>query len=178
MKLELPKDWYEKRIALEGDAEIGAGAPPPFVRRGPRSKELYRQPSKKAGQRAADEHQAKPTGTRMAFGTFVELWRRDRGWDAARLAREAGVDPEQVLEIERDLQFHAEPGDVRKLAALFRVPAQALLELTGQAETQTLCLRDAGVPFAVKRETTGPLNQYEKAALDAFIAAIADAARD
>lgn len=28
MKLERSKAWYEQRIALEGDAEIGAGAPP------------------------------------------------------------------------------------------------------------------------------------------------------
>ena len=31
MKLEYPKEWYEKRIDLEGDTEIGAGNPRAFL---------------------------------------------------------------------------------------------------------------------------------------------------
>jgi transcriptional regulator with XRE-family HTH domain len=153
MKLERSKEWYEKRIALEGDSEIGAGAPPKFGAGGAAS--------------------VKPLETRMALGAFVELWRRDRGWDAVRLANEAGVGTEEILEIERNPQSEPEPSAVYKLAQLFKMPSQVLMELAGLIEVRTPHLREAAVSFAARSESMAALNQNEREAFKAFVTAIA-----
>ena len=154
MKLTQSKKWYEDRIAREGDAEIGAGTPP--------------------GVRAKSS--AKPAAAlldaRIAFGTFVTLWRRNRGWDAARLAEMAGLGPETILEIEHDPHFEPEPAAVRKLAAVFGLPARPLLELAGLNEPRTPRLREAAVQFAARSEPVTALNEREREALDSFVAAI------
>ena len=156
MKLERSKDWYERRIALEGDAEIGAGTPPKF-------RNLPPAPIC-----------AKPLESRIALGTFVELWRRDRGWDAVKLALEAGVDAEEVLEIERNPQSDPEPSAVYKLAQLFRMPSQVLMELAGLIEPRTPHLHEAAVRFAARSESLAALNQNEREAFEAFVSAIAE----
>jgi transcriptional regulator with XRE-family HTH domain len=159
MKLERSKDWYERRIALEGDAEIGAGRPP-----------CYPMP-------AAGEATAKPVETRIAFGTFVELWRRNRGWDAVKLAEEAGVDPEEILEIEHSPQSEPEPNAVYRLAEVFDIPTKILMELAGLIETRTPHLRQAAVRFAARSESVAALTPQEREAFEAFVSAIAETAK-
>src|SRR5713226_2581695 len=68
MKHKYSKEWYERRITMEGDAEIGAGCWPEIL------------PGAVAKPRLT------PVDTRIAFGTFVTLWRRNKRWDAAKLA--------------------------------------------------------------------------------------------
>ncbi|HEX3627225.1 MAG TPA: XRE family transcriptional regulator [Verrucomicrobiae bacterium] len=156
MKLERSKDWYERRIALEGNAEIGAGMPP------------------HCRANAAEAANVKPLETRIAFGTFVELWRRNHGWDAVRLAKEAGLNTEEILEIERNPQSEPEPSAVYNLARLFKLPSQVLLELAGLIEPRTPYLRDAAVRFAARSESMASLNQNEREAFEAFVSAISE----
>src|SRR5260221_5489518 len=87
MKLNHSKQWYDDRIALEGDAEIGAGTPP-----GVRAK-----PSAKS--------KITPVDTRIAFGTFVALWRPNRGWDVVTLAAAAALAPERSPEDQREPHY-------------------------------------------------------------------------
>lgn len=157
MKLTQSKDWYEQRIAIEGDRETGAGR-------------LMEAPKKAIAQ-------PKPVDTRIAFGTFVELWRRNRGWDAVKLAEVAGVNPEEVLEIERDLQSELEPSAVYKLAKVFEMPAKILMELAGLIEPRTPNLRQAAVRFAARSESVAALNQHEREAFEAFVSAITETAK-
>jgi transcriptional regulator with XRE-family HTH domain len=159
MKLERSKDWYERRIDLEGDVEIGAGAPP------------------QCRTKAAEEASVKPLETRIALGTFVELWRRNRGWDAVKLAKEAGVDPIEVLEIERNPQSEPEPSAVYKLASLFGISPKPLLELAGLVESRTPLLREAAVRFAARSESMAALNQNEREAFEAFVSAISETSK-
>lgn len=156
MKLERSKNWYEKRIAFEGDVEIGAGAPPKFLAE------------------ATESANVKPLETRIALGTFVELWRRSRGWDAVKLAKEAGVNPEEVLEIERNPQSEPEPSAIYNLAKVFKLPSQILLELAGLIEPRTPYLREAAVRFAARSESMAALNKNEREAFEAFVAAISE----
>ncbi len=156
MKLERSKDWYERRIALEGDVEVGAGSPPKYLKH------------------VAGEPHIKPVDTRIAFGTFVELWRRNQGWDAVKLAEEAGVNPEEILEIERNPQSEPEPSAVYKLAAIFGVSPKPLLELAGLIEPRTPQLREAAVRFAARSESMTALNQNEREAFEAFVSAISE----
>jgi transcriptional regulator with XRE-family HTH domain len=154
MKLERSKDWYERHIALEGDLEVGAGFPPGHSRP------------------VAAASNITPVDTRIAFGTFVELWRRNQGWDAVRLADEAGVNPEEILEIERNPQAAPEPITVHKLAAVFGMSPQPLLELTGLIAPRTPQLREAAVRFAARSESVAALNPNEREAFEAFVSTI------
>ena len=156
MKLERSKEWYARRIALEGDAEIGAGTP------------------QKCRPHVAAETGAKPLETRIALGTFVELWRRDRGWDAVKLAEEAGVNLEEILDIERNPFSEPEPSAVYKLAGVFRLSPKPLLELAGLIEPRTPFLRQAAVHFAARSESMATLNQNEREAFEAFVSAISE----
>lgn len=156
MTLDYPKDWYEHRIALEGDLEIGAGAPPGYRRQAP--------PPAAAPPPALD--------TRIAFGTLVELWRRNRGWDAVKLAEEAGVAPAEVLEIERHPEAEPEPRAVCQLARVFNLPATVLLELAGLGTPATASLREEAVRFAARSEPVAALSPHERDALESFLAAI------
>lgn len=159
MKLERPKEWYERRIALEGDVEVGAGVPA-------------------TGQmQAASEMKIKPVDTRIAFGAFVELWRRDCGWDAVKLAKEAGIYPEEVLEIERNPQSEPEANAIYRLAKVFGLSPKPLLELAGLIEPRTPFLREAAVHFAARSESMTALNRNEREAFEAFVAAISETAK-
>lgn len=159
MKLNYPKEWYERRIALEGDVEIGAGTPP-----------NYRE-------KAEENANVKPLETRIALGTFVELWRRNQGWDAVKLAKEAGVDPEEILDIERNPQSEPEPSAVYRLAQVFKMPAKILMELAGLTEPRTPYLREAAVRFAARSESMAALNKNEREAFEAFVSAISETAK-
>jgi transcriptional regulator with XRE-family HTH domain len=154
MKLDYPKKYYEERIAREGDAEIGAGLPPAFHRR--------RQP----------EPLPSTSEIRIALGTFIELWRRNRGWNAEQLARRAGILPEAVLGIEHDPHHAPEPEVVQKLAGVLGIPPRPLLELAGLAESTTPNLHEAAVRFTAGSEPVAALNEHERKALDAFLAAL------
>jgi transcriptional regulator with XRE-family HTH domain len=158
MKLKRSKAWYARRIALEGDVEIGAGAPP-----------CYPPP-------ATMEVRVKPVDTRIAFGAFVELWRRNRGWDAVKLAEEAGVKPEEILEIEHNPQSKPQPNAVNRLAAVFNLPARILMELAGLIESRTPKLRQAAVRFAARSESVVALNPREREAFETFVSALSKTA--
>ena len=159
MKLERSKEWYARRIALEGDAEVGAGVPPGYPAR------------------VAVGANIKLLDTRLAFGTFVELWRRNRGWDAVKLAEEAGVNPEEILEIEHSPQIDPEPNAVYRLAEVFKMPSKILMELAGLIEPRTPNLREAAVRFAARSESVTALTAHEREAFEAFVSAITETAR-
>lgn len=115
--------------------------------------------------------------TRIAFGTFVELWRRNLGWSPVKLAEEAGIGTEEILEIERNPQVEPEANAVYKLAQVFRIPSKTLLELAGLIEPRTRHLHEEAVRFAARSESVAALSQQEKEAFEAFVAAIAETAR-
>jgi transcriptional regulator with XRE-family HTH domain len=159
MKLTHSKDWYKKRIALEGDSEVGAGVMPG---------------SKK---KASPKSSTTPIDSRIAFGTFVGLWRRSRGWDVEKLAHAAGINPKEILEIEHSPQSEPESSVVNKLAQVFNLPAKPMLELAGLIKPRTPSLREAAVRFAARSESVAALNEHERTALEAFVAKITEKAK-
>jgi len=158
MKLNRTKDWFARRIDLEGNVEVGAGTPPHFP------------------DQVAEHANIKPVDTRIAFGTFVALWRRNQGWDVVKLAEAAGVNPEEILEIEHTPQAEPEPNAVFRLAKVFNMPAKILMELAGLIEPRTPQLREAAVRFAARSESVAELNPQEREAFEAFVSAIAETA--
>lgn len=155
MKLNYEKEWFESRIEKEGSMEIGAGLPP--------------------GGRAPVSTTPPEEGvldTRIGFGRFVELWRRNKGWTAEKLAAAAGIDREEVLQIEYDVSCEAEPEAVLKLAEVFGVPSRALLDLAGLTEYRASILREKATRFASQSESTSALSDREREMLEAFLAAL------
>jgi len=156
MKLNMQKSWYESRIELEGDMEVGAGIWP-------------------VGVKPSVEPSAERTGdTRLAFGALVELCRRNSGLNVEQLAKKAGIDAEEVLEIEHDPRYMPEPDAVHKLAEVFKLPPRPLLELAGLVEPKSSSLRQEALRFAARSESVAALDRSEKAALDAFVAVLAE----
>lgn len=155
MKLQYPKAWFERSALIEGDAEVGAGIPP-------------------AAPASTEPHALDITAldTRIAFGQFVSLWRRYHGWNAEKLAAEAGIDAAEVLEIEHDPRCEPEPDAIFKLAGVFRVPPRKLMEIAGLVESRTPTLREHVVRFAARSEPVKPLTENEMNALEAFLAAL------
>jgi transcriptional regulator with XRE-family HTH domain len=152
MKRNYAKEWFEQRIEKEGKVEIGAGVP-----------------TAAQGVESAGDPDIKLLDTRMAFGQFVELWRRNKGWNAERLAAEAGIDPEEVLQIEYDPYVEPEPDAVFKLATVFGVPSRPLLELAGLVVSRTPRLREEAIRFAARSESIAALSDAERQALEAFV---------
>lgn len=156
MKLDYPKEWFLRSAEIEGDSEIGAGTPP-----------WNREPE-------AQSHQPCGTGPRIAFSQFVALWRRNQRWSTERLANEAGIDLEEVLEIESDSHCEPEPDAVFKLAHVFGVAPKALMEIAGLRNTRSSKLRDKAIRFAASSESISELEPHEREALEAFAAALAE----
>lgn len=157
MKLNYPKEWFEQRIEKDGKVEIGAGVP------------VAPQPGESAA-----EPKIKPLDTRIAFGQFVALWRRNKGWDAERLAAAAGIHSEEVLQIEYDPHCEPEPDAVFKLAGVFGVPSRPLLELAGLVVNRTPHLREEAIRFAARSESIAALSDVERQAFEAFVATLSE----
>ena len=154
MKLEYPKEWFLQSADIEGEDEIGAGIP------------LWNTDSATC----CGNHPA----SRIAFGRFVELWRRNKGWNPEKLAEEAGLDPEEILEIEHDPRSEPEPDAVFKLAHVFGVTPKKLYVVAGLIEPRTSVLRDKVVRFAARSESVSKLDDVERQALEAFVAALSE----
>jgi len=152
MKLEYPKEWFLRSADIEGEAEIGAGIPS-WNPKTPTTSETH-------------------SASRIAFGRFVELWRRNKGWNPERLADEAGLDPEEILEIENDPQAEPEPDAVFKLAKVFGVAPKGLYVIAGLVEPRSSILRDKVVRFAARSENVSSLDEAEREALEAFVSAL------
>lgn len=155
MKIEYPKEWFVRSAEIEGDAEVGAGIPP-----------THRTTESPSYERMG------AIDTRIALGQFVELWRRNKGWNAEKLAQEAGIDTEEVLEIEHDPHCDPEPSAVSKLAEVFQVPSRKLLEIAGLVQDRTPRLREEAIRFAARSESLSVLSEMEKEAFEAFVTAL------
>lgn len=152
MKLDYPRKWFEQHIEHSGNEEVGAGIP-----------------SLTPVCPQADESKIKTLDTRLALGQFVELWRRNRGWNAEDLAINAGIDVEEVLEIEHNPYCEPEASAIHKLAPIMGVSSRRLLELAGLVKNRTPCLREAAIRFAARSESISALSEVEKEAFEAFV---------
>ncbi|HEV7401460.1 MAG TPA: helix-turn-helix domain-containing protein [Chthoniobacteraceae bacterium] len=157
MKLNYPKAWFEQRIETEGQVEIGAGI---FAAARPVG--------------TAAEPRTNWCAPHLAFGQFVALWRRNKGWNAARLAAAAGIDRQEVLQIEYDPQCEPEPDAVFKLADVFGVSSRALLELAGLVVDRAPRLREEASRFTVRSESMAALSDVERQALEAFVTTLSE----
>ncbi len=159
MKFERSKDWWMARARREGNAVIGAGLlaldPTPDER-----------PS--GAQIAAVEE------THIAFGKFVNLMRRRRGFSMEQLAQAADLDASELLVIEGDVHYVPEPRTVFKLAVTFEVSQRRLMQLAGLAAANDAGFRQEAVRFAARSESVQKLTPEESSALEAFVAVLSE----
>jgi HTH-type transcriptional regulator, competence development regulator len=158
MRLERSKEWWMARAAREGDADVGAGLlafdPKPDVQ--------------------ASNVVTTTEETRIAFGRFVNLMRRQRGWSIEKLAQEADVDASDLLVIEEDIHHGAEPRTIYRLSEVFDVPQKRLLQLAGLAVANDDGFRQEAVRFAARSESVQKLTREESSALEAFVAVLSE----
>jgi transcriptional regulator with XRE-family HTH domain len=158
MKFERSKEWWLAKARREGETAIGAGL-------------LALDPTERATTPTGTDRPiaASADETRIAFGRFIHLMRRQRGFTVEKLADEAALDVGELVSIEEDLDYTPEPRTVYQLARTFEVPQQGLMQLAGLAVANDVGFRQAAVRFAARSESTQKLSRDEKAALTAFI---------
>lgn len=153
MKLEITREWFERRARQEGDLEISAGR-------------LARDPTPE--QTNVETANADPL--RMAFGSLVETMRRRRGLTVEKLAERINLDASDIMRIERDAHFRPEPRAVYRLAETFDLPHKALQQLSGNTVARP-GLQEQALRFAARSgESPQKLSREEQRALEEFIA--------
>ena len=162
MRMDRSKEWWLARARREGDAAVGAGLlafdPAPDER-----------PARPAATAAAPADEA-----RIAFGRFVNLMRRRRGYSVEQLARAADLELSELLVIEDDLHHVPEPRTVFRLAQTFDVSQQRLMQVAGLAAANDDGLREEAVRFAARSESVQKLTREEAQALEAFVAVLSE----
>ena len=156
MKFERSKNWWLTKARAEQDACVGAGL-------------LALDPTPENAGRHVAGGSVPVEELRLAFGRFVRLMRRERGFTVEKLAETAELDLGELVSIEADLDFQPEPRSVYQLARTFGVPQQGLMQLAGLAVPQDNGFSQEAVRFAARSETIQKLSREEKAALDAFL---------
>jgi HTH-type transcriptional regulator, competence development regulator len=151
MKLTLTKEWFLRRVALEGDVDIAAGLP-------------ARHPS------LDEEHPDAPGDTRLALGPLVQLTRRKNRMSMEKLAEDARVDLAEVVSIERDPSFRPEPRTVYQLAQVLKLPSKGLLQLSGNTVVKDEHFREEAVRFAARSGPIERLTPEEKRVLEEYVA--------
>lgn len=162
MKLERSKQWWMARARREGDAVIGAGL-----------LALDPTPEERPSAQAAPVEEI-----RIAFGRFVNLMRRRRGYTMERLAEVADLDASELLVIEDDVHYVPEPRTVFKLAQTFEVSQQRLMQLAGLTAANDAGFRTEAVRFAARSESVQKLTSEETSALEAFVAILSERDRN
>ena len=128
MTLNYPKEWFERSALLEGDSEVGAG--------------VFSASGEETSDAGDDEFP-------ISFGKFVELWRREMGWNSEEFAKVAGVPVEQVRGIESDVGYKADHNVVSVLAGVFEVKPHRLFRFIEQSmrSTETCVVQEEGVEY-------------------------------
>lgn len=160
MKLVISREWFERKVSLEGDDEIAAGI-------------LARDPTPEPAQTAPLEAESLDV-PRLAFSSLVEYLRRKRGMSMEKLAEEADIELTEVVSIERDAHFRPEVRTVYKLSQCFDLPNKALMELSGNTRSRSTAVHEHALRFAARSgESVQTLSREEKRALEEFIAFLA-----
>lgn len=156
MKLEITREWFERRAKLEGDLDISAGS-------------LAMDPTQKQDNVATPAEDSAGS-LRMAFGSLVETMRRQKGLSIEKLAEKANLDVEDIIRIERDAHFRPEPRAVYRIAETFELPNKALLQLSGNTIARPE-MQEHALRFAARAgDTPQKLSREEQRILEEFIA--------
>jgi HTH-type transcriptional regulator, competence development regulator len=158
MKLVINEERFLAAIDRAGDHEVGVGM-------------VADDPVGQPREERSLVGEARFEPTHLAFGKLMHLMRRQRAWSMDKLAEEARIDIEEVLQIENDHDFKPEQRTVYQLAQVFSVPPKALMQLSGNAAPRVEVMREA-VRFAARSEPMARLSDEEAQAVESFVAAL------
>ena len=153
MKIDINKAWCLAMAEQEGTCEVGAGA-------------IAREPLPESDSEPISIEQ----GRRVVFGRFVNLMRRQLRYSVEQLAQKSSLDVVEILSIEEDVGYQPEPRAVYRLAEVFGLPQQKLMQVAGLAVSTDMSFRDEAVRFAARSESVQQLTAEERSALDSFVA--------
>ncbi len=123
----------------------------------------------------ATEIQAAPA--RLAFGTLISFRRRALKISLESLAEKARIELEELLRIDKDLDYRPEPRTVCQLAEVLRLPIPQLLILSGNAVAKDERLNKAAMKFAARSRAVEKLNRDQAEALDEFVKVLVETAK-
>lgn len=158
MKMNLTKEWFRQRAALDDRADVSAGM------LDLNRLAAARPPNVESMQGAAEAESPNP-----AFGRLINLWRRKKGLRIDVLAEKARIDVGELIEIERNLNFVPEPRTVYQLAKTLDLPGERMLELSGNLIVRDSSLGQEAVRFAARSESVEKLSKDEQRALEEFV---------
>lgn len=158
MKMNLSKEWFQQRTALDDDADVSAG-----------TLNLNRLPANRASNVGSMHGSSEADTPNPAFGRLINLWRRKMGLRIDALADRARIDVAELIEIERNLNYVPEPRTVFQLAKTLEVPTERLLELSGNVVVRDPSLGEEAVRFAARSESVERLSKDEQRALEEFV---------
>jgi len=156
VKIEITKEWCMQMAQHESDDEIGVG--------------LLASDLVFNGEPASHRSAPKMEESHVAFGRLVRLMRRDNGFSIEKLAEDADIDIEELIDIEEDAHFRPDVRTVYQLANVFGLPRTNLLKIAGLVEAQNDALHEEAVRFAARSDPVARLTSEERAALEAFVA--------
>ena len=158
MTYEISKEWCLAMAELEVGATPGAGslAMRPYV------------------EGETMQAEAAAEDSRVAFGRFISLMRRQRGLSIEKLADDADIDVGELLSIEEDAHYMPEPRTVYQLASAFKVSRSRMMELSGLVKPKDAHFLEEAVRYAARSESMAVLSAEEQAALDGMIAVLSE----
>ena len=114
----------------------------------------------------------KPMGI---FGRFVEFARRKQKLTVEDFASKAGVDLQELVNMEQNPDARPQITTVHLLAKFLKLPPKPLMELAGLLESKEVSIGSAALRFAARAETNAELNPQETQAFDEFVKVIVEA---
>ena len=158
MKLIINEERFLAAIDRAGDHEVGVGM-------------LAADPVVEPAEEGVLVEEVRFEPTHLAFGRLIHLLRRQKAWSMDRLAEQARIDTEEVLQIESNVDFRPEQRTVYQLAQVLSIPPKALMQLSGNATPRAEVMREA-VRFAASSEPIAKLSPEEANAVESFVSAL------
>jgi transcriptional regulator with XRE-family HTH domain len=106
---------------------------------------------------------------RFVFRVLVQGLRRERGLKVDEFSKATGIDRDEVISIERSLNYEPSPLTLFKLSQFFKIPQEKLAILAGAVLDIPQPLSAEASKFAAKSESFSKLTSEEKEILDEFV---------
>lgn len=110
----------------------------------------------------------------LALAKLVELRRRQMRLSVEALARQADIDLEDIVSIERGEGSVPEHRTIHQIAQVLKLPERRLIELAGLVEASDGKFHEATVRFAARSESIEELRPEELEALEEYVKVLAE----
>ena len=106
---------------------------------------------------------------RQAFHRVVQMLRRSRGLTIDGLAAKTGIDPAELIALERNPAYRPSPLTLHRLSQFFDLPDRKLAVLAGAVRDVPEELRQQAAKFAAESDSFAKLTKEEQRVLDDFV---------